>query len=204
MKHYGEYEREAVVILGYNAAGGRMMVVQLDQLNSLQQDFLAKVVKSRINSNDSIIPDLQSQSYNGADAFTHFSSFAIQVPVHFVKMADRSQAEYLTRSSAPYSDRIVEHSFQRLVLGDDYQSRADAVATRASVTGNVSVASAVNVGSSLSSPPTSNPDLETIKLMMAGILDRLTVIEANQLNTSVVSAFPNAGPFAAPVDSDGK
>lgn len=203
MKHYGEYEREPVILLGYNKPSGRMLLIPLPQLNEVQQQFLAGVVRNNLNKNESIIPALQRETYNGGDAFSYFGSFAIQVPLHFVKMADRSQAEELTGSSAQFSERVLPHAFIKLVTGKDgpYGSRAPETPLQPAPTADPApLWHAGNDGA----PPAaaSNDDLTAIRMMMSTMMERLAQVEQNQLAQASTPAYPNLGPFAAAETSD--
>lgn len=193
MKHYGEYDREAVVLLGYNKPSGRMLLIPLPQLNELQQQFLAGVIRKHLFVDESLIPILQRETYQGMDAFSHFSSFAIQVPLHFVKMADRAQTEAWTGSSAQFSERVIVHPFMKLVQGERPTTAAPVVPAYNEP--ESPVAAAMQPAPTAAAP--ANDDLAAIRHMMASMMERLAQVEQNQLAQTIPPAYPNLGPFAA-------
>lgn len=193
MKHYGEYDREAVVLLGYNKPSGRMLLIPLPQLNEVQQQFLASVIRKHLFVDESLIPILQREQYQGMDAFSHFSSFAIQVPLHFVKMADRAQTEAWTGSSAQFSERVIAHSFTKLVQGDR-PTAASPVVEQYNEAGSPKAAA---MQPSPTAALASNDDLAAIRHMMASMMERLAQVEQNQLAQAIPPAYPNLGPFSS-------
>jgi hypothetical protein len=116
MKHIGEFDRDAAVLLGYNEVSGRVLVLNLNQCNDDEVNFLGDLVAGYQHT-DYLIPVLENLTYRNMAAFAYFSGKTQQVPVHLVRISDREQCQRWTRSTAQFTDRIVQHRIMDIVRG---------------------------------------------------------------------------------------
>ena len=96
LRHMGEYQGSKVIVLGYNRAEDKVMLVKPETFNSQDQNWLGEIVNSGYaQSQDSLIKSLaREQHSSGQDGFTYVVTFGrpLRVSPHEIRLYDRNQA----------------------------------------------------------------------------------------------------------------
>lgn len=95
-RHMGDYQGSKVIVLGYNRAEDKVMLVRPESFNTQDQNWLGEIINSGYaQSQDSLIKSLaREQHSSGQDGFTYVVTFGrpIRVSPHEVRLYDRNQA----------------------------------------------------------------------------------------------------------------
>jgi hypothetical protein len=96
LRHMGDYQGSKVIVLGYNRAEDKVMLIKPETFNSQDQNWLGEIVNSGYaQSQDSLIKSLaREQHSSGQDGFTYVVTFGrpIRVSPHEIRLYDRNQA----------------------------------------------------------------------------------------------------------------
>lgn len=104
MKHFGSYEGQTVILLGYNDTRGKVLVVNPMRLSNPDQEFLNDIVTGGYaqDRNNLHMALARENHPNGGDAWMHFCKFGTEIPVHHVTIHDETQAVAWMGSNAYY------------------------------------------------------------------------------------------------------
>lgn len=105
MRHYGSYEGHNVILLGYNDARGKLLILNPARLSNADREFLSDIVNGGYAQDRyDLYPALHRENHpNGGNAWLHFCKFGVEIPVHHVTIFDETQAVKWMGTNAYYA-----------------------------------------------------------------------------------------------------